>query len=199
MKLVFGLGNPGRQYAGTRHNVGYDTVEQVAARLGWIGAADQFDTFARTRFDSLALDGSIATRAGAEKMMLLKPLTFMNVSGRAVQAAMAFYQVGADDVMIVLDDLALPCGTIRVRAGGSSGGHNGLRDIERALGKAQYPRLRIGIDAPPPRVPQKDYVLGKFTPEQRQSLDPAIGRAAGAVVVWADQGVSAAMNQFNAG
>ena len=111
---------------------------------------------------------------------------------------MSFYQLTPADLMIALDDIALPCGKIRIRTGGSSGGHNGLKDIERALGTSQYPRLRIGVDAPPPRVPQKDYVLGKFTPEQREWIDPALGRAAGAVVTWIDKGIEPAMSQFNA-
>src|ERR1043166_3030507 len=121
----------------------------------------------------------------------------MNLSGRAVQAALAFYQATPADLMIVLDDLALPCGRLRLRGGGSSGGHNGLKDIERALGTTEYPRLRLGIDPPPNFVPGKDYVLGRFSPEQRKLIDPAIERATGAIVTWIEKGLSAAMNQFN--
>jgi PTH1 family peptidyl-tRNA hydrolase len=110
---------------------------------------------------------------------------------------MAFYQLAPAEVLVVLDELALPCGRIRVRGGGSSGGHNGLRDIERALGTQQYPRLRVGIDPPPPRVAGRDWVLGRFTPEQRQLIDPAVARACGAVLTWVDKGLDAAMNQFN--
>ena len=130
--------------------------------------------------------------------MLLKPTTFMNLSGRAVQAAMAFYQLSPEDVMIVLDDVALPVGKIRIRPGGSSGGHNGLKDIERALATDRYPRLRVGIDAPPPRVPQKDYVLGRFADEQKKTIDQAYARAGDAIVTWIEKGLNAAMNQFNA-
>jgi PTH1 family peptidyl-tRNA hydrolase len=115
-----------------------------------------------------------------------------------VQAAKAFYQVTSADLMVVLDDLALPAGKIRLRASGSDGGHNGLRDIQRMLGTSQYPRLRIGIDPPPPRVPGRDYVLGRFSEEQRQRLDPAIGRSADAVLTWVEKGINVAMNQFNA-
>ena len=111
---------------------------------------------------------------------------------------MAFYQVPPKDIVVVLDDLALPAGKLRIRSSGSNGGHNGLRDIERALGTIQYPRLRIGIDAPPPFVPGKDYVLGRFTGEQRKAIEPAIVRATGALLMWIDQGISPAMNQFNA-
>jgi len=199
MKILIGLGNPGRDYFGTRHNVGFDLVDQLAARLGWIGKPEQFDTQARTKFHGLALDGTISLASGgSDKLLLVKPMTYMNLSGRSVQAAMSFYQVTPADIMIALDDIALPCGKIRIRAGGSSGGHNGLKDIERALSTSQYPRLRIGIDPPPPRVPQVDYVLGKITAEQRKLVEPALGRAAGAVLTWIDKGVETAMSQFNA-
>jgi PTH1 family peptidyl-tRNA hydrolase len=198
MKLVVGLGNPGSQYQGTRHNVGFDLLDQLAARLGWITKPEKFDSLSRMKFDGLALDGVLNRASGGdEKLLLLKPMTFMNLSGKAVQAAMVFYQLTAADIMIVLDDLALPCGRIRLRAGGSSGGHNGLKDIERVLGSNQYPRLRLGIDPTPPRVPGRDYVLGKFTTEQRSRLDPAINRACGAIVTWADKGIGPAMSQFN--
>jgi len=97
----------------------------------------------------------------------------------------------------VLDDLALPSGKLRIRPGGSDGGHNGLRDLQRALGTNQYPRLRLGIDAPPPPIPGKQYVLGKFSAEQRKLIDPAIDRATGAILTWIDKGIATAMNQFN--
>ena len=100
--------------------------------------------------------------------------------------------------MIVLDDVALPCGRLRLRASGSSGGHNGLKDIQRVLGTEDYARLRVGIDAPPPHVPQRDYVLGRFTAQQRAVLDPAIDRAAAAVEMWIEKGIEPAMSQFNA-
>jgi PTH1 family peptidyl-tRNA hydrolase len=193
MKLVVGLGNPERSYVGTRHNVGFEVVDLLASRLGWT-AANDFDRMAKSKFEGLAMDGVL----GTEKLVLLKPATYMNLSGRSVQAATAFYQLSPSDVMIVLDDLALPCGRLRLRGSGSSGGHNGLRDIERALGTSEYPRLRIGIDPAPPRVAGRDYVLGKFTAEQRKLLDPAIARACGAIVTWVDKGIEAAMNQFNA-
>ncbi len=175
MKIVVGLGNPGREYAATRHNVGFDLVDQLAARLGWIGKPVQFDTLARTKFNGLVMDGTISLASGGEeKLLIAKPMTYMNLSGRTVLAAMSFYQLNPADVLIVLDDIALPSGKIRIRPGGSSGGHNGLKDIEQVLGTSQYPRLRIGVDAPPPRVPQKDYVLGKFTPDQRKAVANAM-------------------------
>jgi len=199
MKLVVGLGNPGPQYLGTRHNIGFEVLDALARKMGWILTAGEFERLARGRFDGLALDGNLMLSGGqSEKVLLLKPMTYMNLSGRSVQAAMSFYQLSPADLMVVLDDLALPTGKIRLRAGGSSGGHNGLGDIERARGTSQYPRLRLGIDAPPPRVPGRDYVLGRFTDEQRSRLDPAIDRAASAVLRWIEKGINAAMNEFNA-
>ena len=199
MKIIIGLGNPGREYVDTRHNIGFELIDQFAARLGWIGKPEQFNTSARNKFDALTLDGTMSIHSGGvEKLLLVKPVTYMNLSGRTVQAAMAFYQVTPPDIMVALDDLALPCGKIRIRGGGSSGGHNGLKDIERALATSQYPRLRIGIDPPPPRVPQVDYVLGKITVEQRKLVEPALGRAAGAVLTWIDKGIETAMSLFNA-
>ncbi|MEO6437175.1 MAG: aminoacyl-tRNA hydrolase [Tepidisphaeraceae bacterium] len=198
MKLVVGLGNPGREYVGTRHNIGFEVVDRVAEKLGWLKPGD-WNRLARTKFDGLTYDGSVGRSGGEpEKLILLKPTTYMNLSGRAVQSAMGFYQLEPADVMIVLDELALPCGKLRIRGSGSDGGHNGLRDIQRVLGTTQYPRMRIGIDPPPPPVAGKDYVLGKFSAEQRRQIDPTLDRAAGAIVMWIDKGISAAMNQFNA-
>ena len=199
MKLIVGLGNPGREYVGTRHNIGFEVLEKLAVKLGLLAKASDFDRLARSNFQGLALDGSATLASGGqERVLLLEPMTYMNLSGRSVQAATAFYQSPPADLMVVLDDVALPCGRIRIRAGGSTGGHNGLRDIERALGTRAYPRLRLGIDAPPTRVPQKDYVLGRFSEEQRQRLDPAIDRAADALLLWIDKGIAATMNSFNA-
>ena len=193
MKLVVGLGNPGREYVGTRHNVGFEVIDELAAKFGWMQRGD-FDRLAKAKFDGLAYDGL----AGSEKVVLLKPGTFMNLSGRAVQSALAFYQLSPADIMIVVDDVALPCGKLRIRPGGSSGGHNGLKDIERALATDEYPRLRIGIDPPPQFVPQKDYVLGRFSEEQKNQIAPAIMRAADAIVMWMETGTQSAMNLFNA-
>src|SRR5205814_8980031 len=124
MRLVVGLGNPGSYYVGTRHNIGWEVVDRLATRLGWIAKADEFNRLARSKFDGLAMDGTISVHGsgGTEKLLLLKPTTYMNLSGKAVQSAMAFYQLGPGEVMVVLDDLALPCGQLRVRPGGSSVG-----------------------------------------------------------------------------
>jgi len=198
MRLVVGLGNPGSEFVATRHNVGWEVVDRLAGRLHWIGPKDDFNRLARSKFEGLAMNGSVSLGPADEKLLLLKPTTFMNNSGQSVQAAMAFYQLSPADVMVVLDDLALPCGKIRIRPGGSSGGHNGLKDIQRALGTDQYSRLRLGIDPAPPRIPGRDYVLGRFTDSQRQAVDPAIDRAALAILCWIEHGIESAMNQFNA-
>ena len=195
MRLVVGLGNPGVDYAGTRHNVGWAALDVLAQKLGWIARASEFNAVARTRFDGLMLDGTLAD--AGEKILLLKPTTYMNDSGRSVQQASAFYQIDVPGILVVLDDLALPCGRLRIRPGGSSGGHNGLKDVQRVLGTQDYPRLRIGIDAPPPRVPGKDYVLSRFTEAQQAVVNIALDRAAAAIVMWAKEGIEAAMNAFN--
>lgn len=199
MRLIVGLGNPGLEYVGTRHNVGWELLDALAMRVGWIARAGDFQKLAKRRFDGLTMDGNCTLPSGkVEKLLLLKPMTFMNLSGRAVQAALSFYRLTPADAMIVLDDLALPSGRIRLRCSGSSGGHNGLKDIERALGSQEYPRLRIGIDSPPSRVPQKDYVLGRFSETQRAALGVALDRGVEATLVWIEKGMTAAMNQFNA-
>jgi len=197
MKLIVGLGNPGIEYVGTRHNVGFEVVDRMAEKLGWVRPGD-FDRNARKKFDGLTMDGLVDSSTGAkEKLLLVKPTTYMNLSGRSVQAAMSFYQLTPTDVMVVLDDLALPCGKIRLRGSGSSGGHNGLKDIEKMLSTNAYPRLRIGIDPPPEFVAGRDYVLGKWSPEQKKIVNPAVDRACGAILTWADKGIEKAMSQFN--
>jgi len=193
MYLVVGLGNPGGEYAKSRHNVGWMVADQLAATLGWIGRADDFDGAAREKFSGVALEG----QAGGSKLMILKPTTFMNCSGQSVQAAMAFYQLAAPDVLVVSDDMALPCGKIRIRPGGSSGGHNGLKDIERALGTDAYPRMRLGVDGPPQHIAARDYVLGNFTGQQRELLEPIVESACQAIMTWIERGIEAAMNQYN--
>jgi peptidyl-tRNA hydrolase, PTH1 family len=199
MRLVVGLGNPGNEFVATRHNIGWEALDELAARLGWIGKKDEFGRLAKKKFDGLVLDGTVSIHSGAtEKVLLLKPTTYMNDSGRSVQAAMAFYQVSPAEMIVVLDDLALPCGKIRIRSAGSPGGHNGLKDIERAIGTDQYPRLRIGIDPAPPRVPGRDYVLGRFSEEQRRAVGPALERSAAAIVTWIEKGIETAMNVYNA-
>ncbi len=190
MKLIVGLGNPGPQYDKTRHNAGFVAVDRVRSR--WADAASS----AKARFQGVACEVTI----GSERCLLLKPTTYMNLSGRSVGEALGFYKADpTSDLLVIVDDVALPVGTVRVRASGGAGGHNGLRDIDRALATQNYPRLRIGVDPCPPMMKLEDYVLGRFTPEQESAFTTSIDRAADAVETFVRDGVSGAMNRFNAG
>ncbi|HMN96534.1 MAG TPA: aminoacyl-tRNA hydrolase [Phycisphaerales bacterium] len=192
MKLIVGLGNPGPEYDRTRHNVGFEVVDRLARRSAAAGAT------ARNRFSGLLLEAAIAAPSGAAvRTLLLKPLTYMNRSGIALSEAVRFHKLDpARDLLVIVDDLALACGVIRLRERGSAGGHNGLADIERLLGTDEYARLRIGID-PPGAVPQKSYVLGLFRPDQRERIEPGLEEAVAAAECWATQGIVEAMNRFN--
>ncbi|QDU33634.1 Peptidyl-tRNA hydrolase [Poriferisphaera corsica] len=171
MKLIVGIGNPGKEYEKTRHNAGFMAIDRLAERNCL--SSD------KTKFHAHFIEGVIA----GKKTLLMKPMTFMNRSGLAVGEAVRFYKIEPKDVLVLVDDIALPCGRIRLRSDGSAGGHNGLTDIKRVLGTQTYPRLRIGIDAPG-RVPQKDYVLGRFSPDQEFQVERAINRAAEAIEHW---------------
>lgn len=188
MKLVVGLGNPGQEYDRTRHNVGFEVVDRLARRY-----ADPAAGSARSRFSGLVVEAIIE----GEKVLLLKPLTFMNVSGKSVAEAIRFYKMSpADDLLIVVDDTAIPCGSVRIKPGGGAGGHNGLADVSRTLGTDAWPRLRIGIDKPG-RIPLSNYVLGRFTSEQQELVEPSLDDAAVAAACWASEGLAPAMNRFN--
>lgn len=187
MKLIVGLGNPGLEYEKTRHNAGFLVIDRLAARRA-PGAIP------RARFHAMALETDLP-RAG--KTLLLKPTTYMNRSGLSVGDAVRFYKLDpACDLLVVVDDTALPAGALRIRQTGGAGGHNGLADIERALGGPGWTRLRIGVGAPGP-ARQRDYVLGRFSPEQWADMDPALDAAADAAETWAAEGATAAMNRFN--
>ena len=186
MKLIAGLGNPGSQYERTRHNAGFMAVDLFAQK----NAAGNFRVAHESFLADVLLNG--------EKILLLKPQTYMNLSGRAIASAMQFYKLAVEDLLVVVDEVALPAGTIRLRASGSAGGHNGLKDVELAMGTQNYARLRIGVD-PPGMVPQKDYVLGMFTSEQKPKIEAAITSAAEAMAAWAEKGIVAAMNRYNGG
>lgn len=187
MKLITGLGNPGPEYDGSRHNVGFEVLDAIARR-----AAP--GEIARARFHGAVIEGR--TEEG-DKLVLLKPTTYMNRAGLSVREAVSFYKLDpAADLLVIVDDLALPCGAIRLRPAGGSGGHNGLIDIERRLGDDTWARLRIGID-PAGEIPGRSYVLGRFRPDQRELVEPAITRAAEAALVWAREGLETAMNRYN--
>ena len=184
MKIVVGLGNPGRQYAGTRHNVGFDVIDYLAAGPG-VGPF-------RSAFGADVAEFT----DGGEKVLLVKPQTFMNLSGRAVRAVVDFYKLTPADVLVVCDDYNLPLGKVRVRAKGSHGGQNGLRNIQEQLGTDEYPRLRMGIGQPTPGE-AVDFVLTRFKPGERAAVDEAVATAAAGVLVWVRQGLAVCMNRVN--
>ena len=186
MKLIVGLGNPGPKYADTRHNLGFRVVDALSEKFGNPPWREKFQgLFAR------------AEQAGVE-LGLLKPMTFMNLSGRSVQAAKAFFKVQTDDLLVVHDELDLPFGQIRLKAGGGEAGHNGLRSISEVIG-ADYARLRIGVGRPPPefRGSGADFVLQALAPAEQADVANVIGRAVEAVSLLIDAGLSRAMNQTN--
>jgi peptidyl-tRNA hydrolase, PTH1 family len=183
MKIIVGLGNPGSRYQGTRHNVGFDVIDTLAQSKD----AGRFQSRFQAQVAELFVDG--------EKLLLVKPETFMNLSGRSVRQAIDFYQADVADLLVVCDDINLPLGKLRIRAKGTHGGHNGLRDIQNHLGTTEYARLRIGVDAP--GADAIDHVLGHFKPGEHAVIEDAIALAAEAVVVWAKQGVQVCMNQYN--
>ncbi len=185
MKVIVGLGNPGPAYQNTRHNVGFMAIDRLAQRLA-PGAP------LRSQFQAAVTE----VRADADKCLLVKPMTYMNLSGTTVAEIVRFYKMDPADLLVITDDVALPLGDIRLRKGGSDGGHNGLADITRRLGTETFPRLRVGID-PPGRIARHDYVLGRFTPEQGPVIEERLGVIADAAWCWANDGIDTAMNRFN--
>lgn len=183
-RLVVGLGNPGRNYEGTRHNAGFEVVDKLASRLGAGGF--------RPVLEGLAAE----VREGENKVLLVKPQTFMNLSGQCVSKLVHFFKVPSDSLMVVCDDKDLPLGKLRIRAKGTHGGNNGLRSIQDHLG-TEYPRLKVGTgdsrggDA-------VSHVLGRFTAEEAFGIQEALNRAAMAVEVWLREGLESCMNKFNA-
>lgn len=188
MKLIVGLGNPGKNYERTRHNAGFLVIDRLVQRHGSSAPT-------RARFNAAVVEAPVS----GETCLLMKPTTYMNRSGQAVAEAVRFYKLEpAKDLLVLVDDVALPSGSLRLRPGGGAGGHNGLTDIQRALGSDSYPRLRIGIDSKPPFMDQADYVLGKFDDQQWALVSSVLDKAADAAEVFISRGVDAAMNQFNA-
>ena len=185
MKLIVGLGNPGRKYAGTRHNVGFDVLTELARRHG--------TATARARFQGEAVEAMVE----GERAILLCPHTYMNNSGESVQPAKDFYKIENEDLLVVCDDFNLPLARLRLRTQGSSGGQKGLADIIRRLGTEQVPRLRIGIGTPPPEWDVADYVLSKFKKDELPEIEAATILAADAVAAWARKGIDYCMTQYN--
>jgi PTH1 family peptidyl-tRNA hydrolase len=187
MKLIVGLGNPGREYRDTRHNVGFMVVDELTRRhqLTLAMAPAQVPaTF-------------VAKRFGTEPLLVAKPLTFMNRSGEAVAALARYYDIAESDVLIVVDEAALPFGRLRARARGSAGGHNGLKSIIERLGTQEFPRLRLGVGRGDSRRDLADHVLAKFEPDERAELEMFIARAADAAEMFAVEGIGTVMNKYN--
>jgi PTH1 family peptidyl-tRNA hydrolase len=184
VKLVVGLGNPGPKYRDTRHNVGFWVVDELAHR--W-----HVDNGWRQRDEALV----VRQPGGAA---LIKPLTFMNLSGFAVSRLRQFFHVGPADILVIVDEVALPLGRLRARARGSAGGHNGLKSVSEQLGTNDYPRLRIGVGRGDAQRDLADHVLSKFDPDERETIQAATLRAADAAEMFISDGIERVMNTFNA-
>jgi PTH1 family peptidyl-tRNA hydrolase len=198
MKLVAGLGNPGRQYAGTRHNIGFEVIDELARRHRVGFEAAPVDAM-MGKWRRLGEPGGPGSPGSNDLVLLVKPLTFMNLSGRAVGGLMRYFKIGAPDVLIVTDDVNLPLGRLRARGAGSEGGHNGLRSIAAELSTTDYPRLRVGVGRGDTRRELADHVLGAFAPEEQPEVQDAVTRAADAVETWVVDGLAKTMNVFNRG
>lgn len=187
LHLIVGLGNPGAEYARTRHNAGFLAVEELAKR-----AAASWNL--ETKFDARIAKAS----RGERRILIAQPQTFMNASGEAVGALMKFYRVPVSQLLVVTDDADLPLGEIRMRAKGSSGGHHGLESIEQHIGSREFARLKVGIGRTKDgRREITNYVLGRFSSEERPLLEKVLQRAADQAESWADDGIEKAMNRFN--
>lgn len=176
MRIVVGLRNPGPDYEGTRHNVGAEVVERVLAR------ADTRPGKAPSRISGLIAQ----TGVGDDRTLFLLPFTFMNESGRVVRATLDYYKVPVQDLLVIHDDIDLPFGRLRLQVGGGSGGHNGIRSLERALGTKEFSRLKVGVGRPPGRQDPADYVLSSFSKKEREEVDLVVEDAADVVERWGD-------------
>lgn len=187
MKLIVGLGNPGRQYAETRHNVGFMAIDYLAGKLGV-----KVD---KIKFKSVVGEGFL----GTEKVVLAKPQTYMNLSGEAVLDMVQWYKLDPADILVIYDDMDLPAGKLRLRMKGSAGGHNGMKSIIYLLQSDQFPRLRIGIGRPTnEKMESVDFVLGRFNKEQQELMVDAVKKAGEAALAAIEKGVAKAMNEVNA-
>jgi len=185
VKLVIGLGNPGSKYVGTRHNVGFDVLSELARRFG-VGQP-------QTKFQGEYQDFLIQS----EKILLIAPQTFMNRSGESVWQFVRFYQPEPVDIVVVCDDMNLPTGRLRWRSSGSAGGQKGLNDIIQRLGHDQFPRLRIGVGRPPGRMDVTAWVLGRFREDEKENIEHAVVRAADSVERWIAEGIEPTMVEYN--
>jgi len=195
-RLIVGLGNPGSKYAGSRHNVGFDAVDRIADRAG---LSLHENVLHRTvhRITGSSLYDASAGKYRGHPIVLAKPKAFMNRSGSAVRKMKGRYRVDDQDILVIVDDIYLDVGTLRIRASGGSGGHNGVQDIIDELDSDNFPRMRIGVGSSFRRGRQAEYVLEPFSEEERPLVDEAIERAADAALTFVTDGVVTAMNRFN--
>lgn len=199
--LIVGLGNPGRLYEKTRHNIGFMALDRLAERLGEKGW--------RYEMKAMTLKAVYVGRPGGDspetaevepagrRLILAKPQTYMNASGQAVGSLRRFYKVGLEHVLVVYDDVDLPLGTLRLRPGGGSGGHKGMKSIIESLGSEAFPRLRMGIGRPPGRMEAADYVLGRFSRGEEATVEEMLSRAVEATLTFIGEGLEKAMNRYN--
>ncbi len=185
MKIIVGLGNPGKQYEATRHNVGFHVIDELSKRMG-------------TPLNQSKFNGMYGiTYVGTEKVMLLKPLTYMNLSGECIVPMMDYFQVEDDEIVVIYDDLDLQAGRLRLRQKGSAGGHNGIKSIIQLLGSQEFNRIRIGIDRPKNGMKVPDYVLSKFLEEEISEIEQAVKKSADACEEWINKPFLEVMNKYN--
>ncbi|WP_088105936.1 aminoacyl-tRNA hydrolase [Halalkalibacter urbisdiaboli] len=185
MKLIVGLGNPGEKYSGTRHNIGFDIIDHCASELN----IELNQTKFKGVFGSAVING--------EKVFLLKPLTYMNLSGESVRPFLDYFQIDIEDLVVVYDDLDLPVGKIRLRQKGSAGGHNGIKSLIQHFGTQEFNRIRVGIDRPKNGEPIVNYVLGRYHPEEKESVHQSIITSGKAIEAWITTPFLEVMNKFN--
>jgi peptidyl-tRNA hydrolase, PTH1 family len=193
VKLIVGLGNPGRKYEGTRHNVGFDVVDRLATKhnAAWESAPRGIEALiARCRL-------SRAQSREIPDIVVAKPLTFMNLSGAAIVGLLQFYKIEIPDLLVIVDDVNLELGRLRTRSGGSAGGHNGLKSTIESLGTDEFARLRVGVGRGDARRDLADHVLTKFDRDEREDVDAAVARAADAAELFVTDGIGQVMNRFN--
>ena len=185
MYIIAGLGNPTAQYRGTRHNVGFEVIDYLA---------DKYNIDVTTKkFKGLIGTGAIE----GQKVVLVKPQTFMNLSGESIREAVDYYKIDPEDIIVIYDDISLEPGQLRIRLKGSAGGHNGIKNIIAHLGTQEFPRIKVGVGAKPPKMDLADYVLGHFSTEDRAKVEEAIGHAMDAAVLMMQGEVDKAMNDYN--
>lgn len=185
MYIIAGLGNPTKEYDKTRHNVGFEVIDKLA---------DRYDIDVSERKHRAFCGRGVIE---GQKVLLVKPQTFMNLSGESLRSVLDYYKVSPEELIVIYDDISLPPGQLRLRLKGSAGGHNGIKNIIAHLGTQEFPRIKVGVGEKPPRMDLKDYVLSRFSKGEQELMDEAFQEAAQAVVMMLGEGADRAMNHFN--